>query len=337
MKKIYNFKRMRIAAILLLTALFAGPFDVAAVNNMYTLATEITGSYVDGYITSATQENWYKFTVSQVPAGFSVQLSSMPAGNPYSFEFRYQQTAGTRPVILNNEPKLNATATTKRVSGVLENAGTYYIRVFSLTGVYDSLDSYRLSVSTGRDTYELTLDDLSTNVERLDWAAASEVAGKYAFKRMFYQGIINRTYVNAAKFVQTSGAEDSTSPAPTNVRRGMSDTVTAVNYIYSGDFMTVPKFAESNTVYTTVDFLKMIWKNDRSMILYQEEIANPTSPLHAHYVVLKGANLNYDTITLYDPWDRESIEVDYVDYITNGYFQDGYETKYTGKSIIPLS
>lgn len=148
-----------------------------AITNGWRNATELTGGKVqDDAITSATDENWYKFTTTVANTICNIGLYDEPTVNAYNIELRYQETAGTRPIILENTTYTTA-KNKSYIRATLENIGTYYVRVYSLTGEY-SEEPYTLSTSTNTVGCSGYVSEVYCDGQNYDWAACAEMLGK---------------------------------------------------------------------------------------------------------------------------------------------------------------
>ena len=116
-------KKTKIVSYLLSAVIAFGTVNVPgyALSTGWQNATEATGRITTDAITSATDENWYKFTTTVANEFYTVGLKDEPTVNAYGFELRYQQTAGTRPIVLENTTYTTA-AGTSYMRGTLENA-----------------------------------------------------------------------------------------------------------------------------------------------------------------------------------------------------------------------
>ena len=95
-----------------------------AFDNGYRYASEYTG-VVNGYIDSASQIDWYQFTVTEneVPAAYSIILK-IPDECVYNFDLRYRESDSTeRPVVVSNETIVTGSRR-RTMYGVFTQAGT---------------------------------------------------------------------------------------------------------------------------------------------------------------------------------------------------------------------
>lgn len=117
------------------------------------------------------------------------------------------------------------------MNGVMKNAGTYYIRVFSYTG--GSGGGYTFVGKIGYDTYSFGVTYTSSSSD-LAWADCAEMAGKIARKKTFPNiQETTRSASNAASFVQNNGETDTDQPIAINAET-LNEVADAANYIYSG-------------------------------------------------------------------------------------------------------
>lgn len=322
---------MTIAIVSILSCLTISSY---AMDTDYQYATDVGTSFniTTDKISGADDANWYKFSITQPGAGYSFTLRDMPSGEPYNFELYYQETSGTYPSMLRMETKLTSTLR-RTMHGVLENTGTYYLRVYSMTGNYTS-ENYRLTGSVGYGTYASMITKISSS-NNLDWAACAEMAGKYKYYREISSAKLpSRTYNMAARYIQSNGSKDT--GTPNNTKSTLEQTAKAANYIFSGTTMINPVFkTETNKVYGLTDCLKVIWGTDDTMIIRLADKEMDIERL-SHYVVLDSVSPKDKYLDFHDPWTTSSASycVDYDDFIINGYEGDGYATRYDGNNII---
>lgn len=297
-------KKTKIVSYLLSAVIAFGAVNVPgyALSTGWQNATEATGRITTDAITSATDENWYKFTTTVANEFYTVGLKDEPTVNAYGFELRYQQTAGTRPIVLENTTYTTA-AGTSYMRGTLENAGTYYVRVFSRTGEYMS-DPYTLTISHGLDC-SANITRVDTDGQKYDWAACAEMLGKAYYNHIYGVTLTSRNYKNAARFIQSSGSDDTASLA-TATRTSLANTAIAADYIFSGDYMVNPKFKVTDTLQTPTDFRKYIWKTNREdcilpVIIQLRDNESLESDRLSRYLLLEGVSNTYNELTVIDP------------------------------------
>ncbi len=290
-------------------------------------------------ISSSDASVWYKFTISQTPMAYGFTLRDMPSGSPFSYELYYQDVSGAQPKMLNMTPRLSPSGY-RVMDGVLDKTGTYYIRVYSLTGAYSST-AYRFTGSAGRNGYSAYIaTSVKATSDNLDWAACAEMAGKYKYYRDVTTSLApNRTANMAAKYIQSGKISDS--GTPTNAKAGstkataLKEVANAANYILSGTQMLNPAFVvKSSNVPSMTDCLKVIWEDQDVMIM---RMANWEADVESasRYLLLSGVNVASNTLTFRDPkLSSSSYTVDYDDFTTRGYEGDGYATHYNGDSIV---
>lgn len=341
-----NIKRivaMATATILAVSAMSLSAF--AYVENkgyLYADTLSLSQKVTTDKLTSATDEHWYKFTTTEANSAYTLQVYNTPTAGAYRFELRYQDSTSTRPIIINNSGALTS-SDRWTMQGVLTDAGTYYVRVYSATGEYSS-SAYTFSVSISTNMH-LSYQYLpSVNVpESRDWAACAEMVGKYYYYKNC-GAYPNRTYKNAMKFILSGGTKENglKSDEETNMDKPvLDDVVTAVNYVYSGDYMSNPMFVADYSMYTVPDFMAKVWQLSKiditdHVIIKTNHKNHPTDETVSKYYVVIGAHVVDDPanddigqIKVMDSYGSQ-LEIDYFDLINTGYAT----CKYQGENIV---
>lgn len=282
----------------------------AAISRDWQNAIEMDSLVKTGTLSSATPENWYKFTTTAANETCAISVYNEPfETHTYSAELRYQATADARPIILENTMWLGTRA---QIHRVLENVGTYYVRVYSLTGEY-STDTYSLRVSHGRNGANTSVTRVNADGQNYDWAACAEMVGKKYYKTIFGTDLTTRNYKNAARFVQSNGQDDRANSA-TDVRKSIADTALAANYIFAGDYLSDPIFAVTNELHTPDDFEKEIWysnkfKDPQPIIIRMADVES-SSDRHAQYLVVCGYSPANTSVNAIDPDTSSDVYID---------------------------
>lgn len=308
-----------------------------AFDNGYDYATTYS-SAVTEYITSASQTDWYQFTLTadEVPTAYSITLK-IPDDCVYNFDLRHLATdadEGARPTIISNETIVSA-ARNRRMSGVFTEAGTYFVRVYSQNGTTSSLDNYKLTISYNKNgTYGFLYDNDLPTGETTDWSICADMLGSYTFDRIIKYATNDRTYQNAYTFVSTNYDSDSQSGYGTALKATPAQTAIAADYIFSGDLMSNPKFkVETNKIYEIEELMYYLWDLSEPIIFYLENTAIPYDAFKK-YVILEEVNIGENTITYYNPSDGSETTVDYDEFLTDGFTYSGVPVTYSGTNII---
>ena len=305
--------------------------------NGYKTAEEYTAQ-TNGYIETANQNDWYKFTLTEdeVPTTYSVSLK-IPSSCVYNFDLRYRTAnSNERPKIISNETHVNGSRN-RRMSGVLTDPGTYYVRIFSQNGTVSTSDNYKIMISYGKNrTNSLGfIGDFPVGVST-DWCICADMMGNHLLEKNLYNFSSNRNYKNASVFIESNYESDDASEYTANKKGTPEETAIATNYIYSGDILLNPKVGvETNKIYTISELANFIWEYDDPIIFFLE---NPQINLgyYKKYIILDAINIGENTITYYYPQSGNKVTVDYNDFLLNGINVDGVELTYSGTNIVNL-
>ena len=305
-----------------------------AFDNGYKDATEYTTSVTD-YITSESQVDWYKFTLSadQVPAPYSITLV-VPDDCLYNFDLRYRSGSTGRPSVLSNTTITNS-ARRKIMKGVFNEAGTYFVRIYSQNGTYSSANSYKLTVShnkNGTRTFAHNKD--FPQAESTDWCVCADILGNYTFEYMFQSAVTGRNYENAYAFITSDYASDSPNGFSGGVKATPEQMAIAADYIYSGDLMLNPRFkVETDKIYEIEELMNYLWGFNQPVVFY---LAPPTIAFDGlkKYVILEDVNIGRNTISYFNPSSKNEETVDYDDFLLNGFVYGGVNVLYNGTNIL---
>lgn len=309
---------------------------VFAFDNGYNHATEYTGSTLSNCITSATQTDWYKFTLAsdEVPTNCTLTLT-IPDNCVYNLDLRYREGSSGRPKVIANESTVSKTRR-RTIRKVLTEPGTYFVRVYSQNGTKDTLDSYSLKISYGKNTSRM-LTFTTTNLAQVgleDWAVCAQLLGNYTLTNNFPGITTTRNYKNASVFVKTNYESDNLADYSSEKKATPEQTAIAADYFYSGDLMINPRFkAETNKIYSMAELMNYVGVLNEPVIFYLE---HPQSSLKAYkkYVILKDINIGANTITYYNPSSNATETVDYDDFLTNGFEYAEEQVVYSGTNIV---
>lgn len=278
-----------------------------AISTGWKNATELGiggGTVTTDAITSVNDEKWYKFTTTSENEVFYVTLYDMPSANAYNVELRYQEEQNKRPIIMENKMQKSANGKL-HIRKILENIGTYYIRVYSLTGEYSD-EPYTLNISSSSSGMSVSINSVNPSEGvYYDWAACAEIIGKAYYKFVYDTDLTSRDYHNAAAFVQKNGEKDTASSA-TAKRGTLDDTLQAVNYIFDGDYSQNPVFKITDEIKTATDFRKYMWftnKYRNNMPILVRLVYGDFTDMDdfARYVIIKGYDLEYNELSVFDP------------------------------------
>lgn len=336
MKKIRTLlKLFLVTAISSAAVLTFGTISGFAMDTGYRNAIECslnTGN-MNGTIATATDSKWYKFVVPNPNAGYGFNLKNMPDDGMFNFEIYYQANADEAPKIYKMTNRMGSSGN-RTTGGIMKDAGTYYVRVFSHTG--GCAGSYTFVGNIGYGTYAAGVTYLSSSSE-LGWADCAEMVGKFVRDKDF-PGIqaTDRNAQKAACFVQNNGATDTDHPIAINAEN-LSDVADAANYIYSGCYMMNPIFkVMENKAYSISEMLDIVKEQSRPMILALASKKYPTDMEENRYVVLNSVNITTGIIGVKDPSDDVAIDrkVSLSELIEDGYEYNSKKHKYTGNNII---
>lgn len=295
-------------------------------------------SAVTEYITSDSQSDWYKFTLTadEVPTAYSITLK-IPDDCVYNFDLRYLSASADqseRPKIISSETIVSGSRN-RRMSGVFTEAGTYFVRVYSQNGTTSSMDSYNLRVSYNKNgTYAFSYDNNLPTGETTDWSICADIIGDYTFDHLIKYSTNNRTYQNAYTFIDTNYESDSKNGYSTSLKASPNQTAIAADYVFSGDLMLNPKFkVETNKIYEIEELMYYLWGLSEPIIFYLENTAIPYDAFKK-YVILEDVNIGENTISYYNPSDGSETTVDYDEFLTNGFTYSGVPVAYNGTNII---
>lgn len=333
MKK--NFKKRTAFISALVLAVSCLGTTAFAFDSDYKLAETYT-SVVNSTITSADQVDWYKFTVTSadLPSVCSITLQ-IPDSCVYNFDLRYSASSSARPSVVSNETYVGGKRQ-RMMSKILNDAGTYYVRVYSQNGTKSSLDDYKLSISyNNSSTHTFALTKIGTKVELPDWASCADLLGNYTFKRTFYSATTGRTYENACAFLDTEYTSEKTSDYDSTFKATPEQTAIGANYIYSGDLMTNSKFKVVNDkIYTIEELMYYLHELDEPIIFYLNYEPMDEYQFWKKYVILNSVNIANNTISYYFPSDDNFITVDYDEFIVDGIDYSGIKSTFKGTSIV---
>lgn len=330
-----KFISLVIATVMAMTALSLNAFALIEDEGyLYADTLSLSQTVTTDSLTYAEDEHWYTFSIATANAPYSISLYNAPSVGAYSYELRYQQTANTRPIIIENEPYIKTSNGRVNMMGVLRETGTYYIRVYSLTGAYSS-SPYTLSLDINYLLHSVALSTVSADRD-YDWAVCAAMAGNKIFNREF--GVdTTRTYKNATKFIKTGGNAEYTNSPQFITKPDTDVTATAANYIFSGDYMDKPIFEVNNSEFELVDFLEEVWKlnkqYDSNPVIVKLVDTDDYNVLGmCRYFVLDGVNISAGTIHLIDPaggsktFNLQSLKA--------GGLMEYLNLRYTGNNIV---
>lgn len=330
-----KFISLVIATVMAMTALSFNAFALIEDEGyLYADTIDFINDPVDS-LTSADDEHWYTFNITTANAPYSISLKNAPSVGAYSYELRYQQTAGTRPIIIANEPYIKTSNGRVNMSGVLHDTGNYYIRVFSLTGAYSS-SPYTLTVDVSYGWHNATISTISV-ASNYDWAACAAMAGRAAHYNEF--GVYpSRTYINATKFIKSGGTAESAATPQFTPRPDTDVVATAANYIFSGDYMENPVFEVKTQNFTCGDFLDYVWKLDKKhnsnpVIIKILDIDDPTSYSSRKYLTVYGVNMSTDSIKVANPDGGSTDNLD-LTALYSGEIEEYNCWRYAGNNVV---
>lgn len=329
-----------LTACLALTCMITclGTTTTLAFDNGYKSADEYT-SQVTSTMTSETQVDWYKFTITEdeVPTEYDISLK-IPSDGVYNFDLRYAEDSASRPKVVSNETIVSGTRK-RMMSGVFYNPGVYYVRVYVQNGLSD--ETYRLSVSYEKNiSYSLTLPKISNKEDHADWSVCAEILGKYTFDNYIKYATNDRTYLNAYTFINSNYESDSKAGSTTELKATPEQTAIAADYIFSGDLMTNPKFmVENDKIYTIDELMYSIAALKRPIIFYceNEQAVEFGFDAYKRYVILRAVNIGENTITYFNPADNGEETVSYTEFLANGVYLSNKSMPYTGTNIVEVN
>ena len=330
-------KKPKIVASILATTVITSVFcnmTSFAFDTSYRSATDLNSS-IEEYMYDSSQVDWYKFTVTEneIPAPYTVTLV-VPNNCMYNFDLRYRSLNSTeRPSVFSNETYVGSNRR-RRMSGVLTQAGEYFVRVYSQNGSYDQAYPYRIMKSYHKDLmYNLVMPtDGLPQSSSTDWAICADVVGTYVYNNNIKYYSSGRNYKKAYTFVNTNYTSEAESGYGTAKKATPEETAVAVNYIYSGDLMINPKFkAETNKIYEIEDLARYVWEYDEPMIFY---LKNMQYDIYKTYIILDGINIGENTLKYYDVEAGDYAFVDYDDFLLDGLIKAGLPIEYTGTNIV---
>ena len=332
-------KSRKLAFVLTLALVFScfGSITSFAFDNGFRGATEYTGKVTD-YLSSATETEWYQFTLTadDVATPYSVSLKSSGSCR-YSFDLWYRSGSSGRPSVVSNEVTVTRSGDTRTMSGVLTEPGTYFVRVYFLSGTVSTLNTYRLIIKHDRDETRGFIYDYGTSfppATYADWAVCADILGNYTFGTTIKDFATNRNYKNAGAFIISNYTSDSEGSYENTVKATPEQVATAANYVYSGGLMTKPKFKlETNKKYTVEEIMYYVYELDEPMIFYaQNEIVD--MPELKRYIVLDSINIGQDTMRYIDPYTGMYSTISYSGFITNGIQAGSSYYVYSGTNIV---
>ena len=333
-------KSRKLAFVLTLALVFScfGSITSFALDNGYRGAMEYTGRVTD-YLSSATETEWYQFTLTadDVATPYSVSLKSS-GSCIYSFDFWYRSGTSGLPSVVSNEVTGTRSGDTRTMSGVLTEPGTYFVRVYFLSGTVSTLNTYRLTINHNKTSTIDFFYNSTPETEKGDWAACADLLGNYTYNSIIKDSATNRNYKNAYSFVTSNYTSDAESGYASPIRRNTFDnTVIAANYVYSGSLMTKPKFKlETNKIYSIEELMYYLYELDQPIIFCMSSAEFPNSSTFRRYVMLEGVNIGSGFIRYYDPASGGSTYLEYSEFLTDGFpcEDDGTSIKFTGTSIV---
>lgn len=336
-------KRISLTLIMAIAvSCFCGINAFAFVNG-YNSATELGTSAITAYLESASQNDWYKFTLTEaeVPTGCRITLR-VPTNCVYNFDLRYREASTrNRPSIISNETFVSASGQ-RQINKVLTAPGTYFIRVYSQNGTFSSTDSYRINKNAVKNTtYEMSFGSNLPDNSEVDWAICADLAGNYLYKRTFYSGTTSRNYSNAGAFVMTNHTSDNASDFSPEKKPTPAETADAANYIYSGDVLENPRFeAQTGNILNIEDITKYFVEYDQPVVLFldcQEYLGTTIESATRLYRIIEDVNIGTNTITYYNFVNHNSVTVDYDDFLIDGIITLGLNSTYRGTNIVPAT
>lgn len=321
-------------ALALIITCFSGITSFAFING-YNNATEYT-SAITSYITSTSQNDWYKFTITadEVPTAYSITLK-IPDDCVYNFDLRYRATDSTsRPSIISNETIVNGSRS-RKMTGVFTDVGTYFVRVYSQNGTTNSSESYRLTISYNKNsTHGFNYGTGLPSADVADWSVCADMLGNYTFDNNIKYATNNRTYQNAYTFIMSNYESDSASEYSNEDKASPEQTAIASDYIYSGDIMLNPKFkVETGKIYEIEELMYYVWGLNEPIIFYLDNTTYQL-PIFTKYVILRDVNIGNNTITYYYPNSGNTVTVDYDDFLTDGITYATVPLTYRGTNIV---
>ena len=330
-----KFKKAAAFISILALAISCLSCTVFAFDNGYKSATEYTGGTLSNCITSATQTDWYKFTLAsdEVPTYCGLTLT-IPDNCIYNLDLRYREGSSGRPKVIAKESTVSKTRR-RTIRAMLTEPGTYYVRVYSQNGTKDTLDSYSLRISYGKNTTRnIIYDTGKVQAEVADWSMCADMLGNYTLKTNLPYVTCNRNYKNAYAFVATDYTSDNESDYSSTTKGTPEQTAIAADYVYSGDLMINPRFkAETNKIYSMAELMNYVAVLDEPIVFYLE-VPGTIYDFLKKYVILKDINIGANTITYYNPSSGKDETMDYDDFLTNGFVYGGASVTYSGTNIL---
>lgn len=336
-------KRISLTLIMAIAvSCFCGINAFAFVNG-YNSATELGSSAITAYLESASQNDWYKFTLTEaeVPTGCRITLR-VPTNCVYNFDLRYREASTrNRPLIISNETFVSASGQ-RQMNRVLTAPGTYFIRVYSQNGTFSNTNSYRINkAALKNDSYDMSFGLNPPENSDIDWAICADFAGNYLYKQTFNSATTSRNYNNAGAFVVTNHTSDNASDFTTNTKVTPAEVADAANYIYSGDALENPRFeVQTGNVLTIVDITKYLLEYNQPVILFLDNQDYPGTPLEEmsrRYRIIESVNIGENTITYYNFLNQGSVTVDYDDFLIDGIEISSFSSTYRGTHIVPAA
>lgn len=337
-------KRISLTLIMAIAvSCFCGINAFAFVNG-YNSATELGTSAITAYLESASQNDWYKFTLTEaeVPVGCGINLNQA-SSCIYNFDLRYREASSrNRPAIVSNETIASGSGQ-KQMRLILTKPGTYFVRVYSQNGTYSNTNSYRIKNNLYTNSnMTLTLGTSFPSATLADWSVCAGFAGNVMYNNMFKSSTSSRNYKNAYTFIKSNYTSDSESDYDNTEKATPEQVAIAADYIYGGDILENPRFeVATNEIYTIAEIAKFVWQYEQPVILYiDNDQVSSIEYLKSlrKYVIISEVNLPQNTITYYNCDSGADVIVDYDDFLTNGIdYGDNMVTRFRGTSIVPAN
>ena len=330
-------KSRKLAFVLTLALVFScfGSITSFAFDTGYNSATEYTNT-VTAYLSSYTQVDWYKFTLTQDDVSTYCDITlRVPDSCVYNFDVWYRSGDSGQPSIVTNET-LVGQSRNRYKNLLLSQAGTYFVRVYSQNGTASAVNSYRLSISYRKNmTCEFMYATTLTTGGNSDWAGCADILGNHTYNTIIKNSETNRNYKNAYVFIKSNYTSDKASNYDGKLNATPEQTAIATDYVYSGSLMTEPKFEViSDKEYSIEELMYYLNVLNEPIIFYLQSEDYPGLSAYKRYVILKSVNIGLNRIEYYDPQYGVTQTVNYEDFLSTGIEGDDTNSVYTRISIL---
>ena len=293
-----------------------------------TIATATTFGPNDkgnGTISSSSDVDYFKFTVSSNDTVVDISLSGLQTGMDYDFDVRNSSNTKIAQVRTGPGSDTRPGHSNRREYYKKLNAGTYYVRVFTRGGCNNRTYALEVDLLPYSTSLQLNVESIAQKKSNWCWAAVAEMVGKFlVLQDSLGNSSTTRNQLNCVGLIDSGNPNLSYNQLPNRPAYNDSEFQRAVQYVannnqYSGRFsVSRPHY------YSVTQIHSMIYE-------YRWPVAIGISANNqmGHYLVVIGLKASTGTLYIRDPYNTPYMNstggpalmrnVSHYDLIANGY------------------